>query len=270
MVQDPTRPGQEEDLPKIQKRSKLMMTATGAIATALIAGLFSGVVTGPGTRPMVFKLCLLALIIAGIEGAAFLLIQWEAVLTPMRFLLFAQGLALFGVVICVAAGVGFFGWGGPAPADPTDMNPAVTASAQVDKHTDCNNNYFTYEPEKAIDDQDDTTWRAPGDGQGEWIRLDYTQPVKVSAIGIIPGHDKINNACGIDSFTSLRVVREVSIEFSNGTDETKKFDRNRSMQWLQLGSPRTTKWVRIEIRDTYPPRGDYATNETAISEIEIR
>ena len=159
------------------------------------------------------------------------------------------------------------------PEDPFKMIPTVTASAQVSKHQDCEGDWFTYEPEKAIDGKDVTTWRVPGDGQGSWIELDYTRPVKVSTIGIIPGHDKINNVCDIDSFTSLHVVRQVSIEFSDGTDQSKQFDRNRSMQWVRLDRPKTTESVRIKIKDTYPQRprrGNDEINETAISEIEIR
>jgi hypothetical protein len=54
------------------------------------------------------------------------------------------------------------------------------------------------EPQKSP--KDTPLGRLPGEGEGEWIALRYPRPVKVSAIGIIPGHDKIDSECGIDRF----------------------------------------------------------------------
>jgi hypothetical protein len=73
----------------------------------------------------------------------------------------------------------------------------------------------------------------------------------------------------LTDFFSLHVVHEVFIEFSDGTAVPKRFDRNRSKQWLHLDSPKATTSVRVEIKSTYPP-GDDSVDETAVSEIEIR
>jgi hypothetical protein len=147
--------------------------------------------------------------------------------------------------------------------------PTVEASAQAPPHQDAAGTWFHYDPENAIDGVDDTAWRVPKDGEGESIVLEYAAPVKVSEIGVISGHDKVDPLSGTDRFYQLYVVRRASIEFSDGTVKEKRFDRDRDMQWLPLNPPEVTKRVRIEIKDTYPP-GDNPIYETAISEIEVR
>jgi hypothetical protein len=269
-VDNPTRPVQEGQTTKWIRRSKQMMTGTAAVLAVLVASGISGVITRPETSPIVFKLWVAALVVAGIQGVVFLAINWETIQITMGPLFLAQVLALIGFIICVGLGAYFLAFGEPEPGDPAKMSPTLSASGQADAHQDCAGTWFHYEPEKAMDDQDDTAWRVPGDGRGSWIMLNYTRPVKVNTIGIIPGHDKIDKVCGIDRFFSLHVVRQVSIEFSDGTVEPKQFDRNRSMQWLPLDSPKRTESVRITIKDTYPLKGDDTFNETAISEIEVR
>jgi hypothetical protein len=164
------------------------------------------------------------------------------------------------------------------PPPPDDAQFTVTASeSKAGSWPDDLGNYFTYEPEKAIDGQDDTAWRIPGDGKQQWIQLDYTSPVEVSMVGIIVGHDKIDPGSGTDRFYQLYTVRQASIEFSDGTAENAEFRRDRSMQWVRFDSPKASKSVRINIIDTYPP-GDhpdgeeypYLVYETAISEIKVR
>lgn len=100
------------------------------------------------------------------------------------------------------------------------------------------------------------------------------------AVGIIPGHDKIDTSDpdvgDTDRFYQLYVVRQARIEFSDGTAVEEDYERDRSMQWAYPDSPKTTKSVRIEIQATYPPGNNpngqsypYTVPETAISEIEI-
>jgi len=149
--------------------------------------------------------------------------------------------------------------------------PDATASDYVDKHQNDKGRWFTYEPEKAIDGNPETAWRVAGDGEGEWIKLEYIRPIKVSAVGIIPGHAKIDQVSGDDRFKQLHVVRRASIVFSNETVEKAEFKRERSIQITRLDSPVVTKWVRIEIQETYPSgNAPYPIPETAISEIEVQ
>jgi hypothetical protein len=276
-VQDQTRTDTEQELNEVKTRSQVVLKATTGVLVALVAagGIWS-LVTTPETNPWVLRLYVFALIMAGLGCAAGLAVNWEAVVTRwqavldrMRFLLIAQIITLSVVALSLVAGAALLFWGEPPPIDPAKLEPTLTASAQAPRHQDCAGNWFTYEPENVIDGQDDTAWRIPGEGEGEWIALRYPRPVKVSAIGIIPGHDKIDSECGIDRFFSLHVVHEVFIEFSDGTAVPKRFDRNRSKQWLHLDSPKATTSVRVEIKRTYPP-GDDSVDETAISEIEIR
>jgi hypothetical protein len=261
------RSSAQEGNEAFQKVSKWLFWVTSAIFVGLLGygALLLGTIAPGDAR--IKNLYILSVVAAGVGTLIGALLN----LRKAKVLFYGQVAALIALGFCMVALVGLIAFGGEPPVPVPDApKPNATASAHVDKHQDCEGNWFTYEPDKAIDGQDATTWRVPGDGQGSWIKLDYTRPVKVNAIGIIPGHDKINNFCGIDSFSSLHVVRQVVIEFSDGTVEPKQFDRDRSMQWLQLDSPKTTEWVRIEIRDTYPPEADDAVDETAISEIEIK
>lgn len=161
--------------------------------------------------------------------------------------------------------------------DAKQIEPTyASASGQAPDHHDNSGNEFSYEPGKAIDGVRDTAWRVSGDGKGQWIQVNYSSPVKVSAVGIIPGHDKIDSVGGTDRFYQLYVVRRAAIEFSDRTVVEAEFERDRNMQFVNLDSPKTTTSVRIEILDTYPP-GDnpngqtypYLVYETAISEIEV-
>ena len=90
---------------------------------------------------------------------------------------------------------------GPPPGKPGDEKPTITASeSKAGSWPDDLGNYFTYEPEKAMDGQEDTAWRVPGDSKQQWIQLDHTSPVEVHTVGIIVGHDKIDPGSGTDRF----------------------------------------------------------------------
>jgi hypothetical protein len=75
-----------------------------------------------------------------------------------------------------------------------------------------------------VDGDDDATWRVEGYGEGELIQLKYADPVKVSEVGIIPGHGKVDFTDGTDRFYQPYVVRQASIEFSDGTMREKRFN----------------------------------------------
>jgi hypothetical protein len=253
----------------IQKRSETLFKITLAVLGVLLGGGLLGLVTSPMADRRAFILYIAAVPIGALGALAGALVNWKAVFTRVRLLYYSQLIALFGLLGCLLAASAFL-FAGPPPPTPQEVEPPTpTASAQAPAHQDAAGNFFTYEPEKAIDGVDDTAWRVPKDGEGEWIQLDYAVPVEVSAVGITPGHDKVDPADGTDRFYQLYVVRRASIEFSDGTVEEKRFDRNRNIQWLQLDSPEITKTVRIEIEDTYPP-GDDPVYETAISEIRVR
>ena len=266
-----------------QKYSKAIFRITTGLFVALagIGALLLGTI-GQG-EPQVLRWYVLTLVVAGV-GTGFGALLW---LKTVELLFYGQVLALVGLFGCsawlvfVVLSVVFSEPPlppPPPPPPPDDAQFTVTASeSKAGSWPDDLGNYFTYEPEKAIDGQDDTAWRVPGDGKQQWIQLDYTSPVEVSMVGIIVGHDKIDPGSGTDRFYQLYTVRQASIEFSDGTAEGAEFRRDRSMQWVRFDAPKATKSVRINIIDTYPPDDHpdgevypYLVYETAISEIKVR
>jgi len=222
-------------------------------------------------------LYLAALFVAAFGTLLGLLVAREIVLTWVQTLFIGQVVALLVLVPCVALlAVHMVREAGPQPLPPQKTEPTAKASGVAHAHQDCDGNVFTYEPEKAIDHKDDTAWRVSGNGKGQWIELDYTKPVLVNEVVVIPGHDKIDSTCGstIDRFYELHVVRRASIEFRDETGRVKEkkavFERDRSRQLVTLTSPKVAKSVRFTIEETYPPGTDEPVNETAVSEIELK
>lgn len=302
-------PSQETDV--LQDRSQRLFTATLALLGLLFGGGLLGLITAPTVdRRVVFLYAgaVIMGIVAAFAGLA--AVNWGSMAARTRTLYKVQIAALVALFVCLlgVAGTlvyaGLLGPGdepsqdnkqaqrGQAPAvveetgagrgrvapdaegiEPTD----ATASDQSPPHEDNSGTFFTYEPENVMDGIDDTAWRTPGDGEGQWIQLNYQQPVRVSAVGVIPGHDKIDAADGTDRFYQLYVVRRATIKLSDGTVMEANYERDRSMQFVFLDSPKTTNSVRLEIRDTYAPGNNpngqsypYLVYETAISEIEVR
>ena len=268
-------PKELQTIDDIQKRSAMVFKITVAVLTVLLGGGLS-LITSLTSDIRALILYGAAMLVGGLGALGGALINWRTVLTRVRLLYYSQLVALFGLVGFLLGSAAFL-FIGPPPPSPSAEDvepPTAAASGQAPAHQDAAGNFFTYEPEKAIDGVDDTAWRVSGNGSGEWIRLDYPREVKVSEVGIIPGHDKVDPVSGVDRFTQLYVVRRASIEFSDGTIKEKRFDRDRDLQWLRLDSPEITKTLRIEIKDTYPPTDppgdDEPVDETAISEIKVR
>jgi hypothetical protein len=272
VVMEDRTPKDQEAIDKVQKESAIVFKITVAVLGFVLGGGLLGLVTDPTADRRLFILYFGAVLVGAIGAFVGALVNWRAVLTRVRLLYYSQLIALVGLVGCLLGTVAFL-FAGPPPPTPSavEEDPTVEASAEAPPHQDDAGNWFYYEPKNAIDGVDDTAWRVPKDGKGDWIELEYAAPVKVSEVGVIPGHDKVDLESGADRFYQLYVVRRASIEFSDGTVKEKRFDRDKDMQWLQLNPPEVTRKVRIEIKDTYPPGGNpYPVYETAISEIEVR
>jgi len=150
---------------------------------------------------------------------------------------------------------------------PSGVSASRTAAAGIDSQ----NNPVTYEPENAIDGQNDTTWRVDGDGVGDWLELDFDAEVSVSKVGIIPGYDKIDAADGTDRFAQNRVVKKARLEFSDGSSVSAEFAQQRDMQFVELPKPIRTHSIRIVIEETYPPPpAPDGRDFTPISEVQVQ
>jgi hypothetical protein len=268
-------PRKQSTIDDIQKRSAILFKITVAVLTVLLGGGLS-LVTTLTSDMRALLLYGAAMVVGGLGALGGALVNWRTVFTRVRLLYYSQLIGLFGLVGFLLGSVAFLLLGPPPPSPAAEdvEPPTLEASAQAPPHQDAAGTFFSYEPANTIDGVPDTAWRVPGNGSGEWIKLDYGREVTVSKVGIIPGHDKVDPESGVDRFFQLYVVRRASIEFSDGTVKEKLFDRDRDLQWLQLDSPEVTTMVRIDIKDSYPPHdppgADEPVEEAAISEIVVR
>lgn len=250
---------QQETTTEIPKGSLTVFGITVAITTVLATGYFANL--APTSYPPWFTaLYLITLSVASIGTALGWLVVRKIVLSRLGRVFKGQVLALAVLIPLVAALVFFtLEYAGPEPLSPSELAPTAEASAIANNQEDTYEQTYSYEADKAIDGEDDTAWRVGGNGNGQWIELTYTRPVRVSEIAVIPGHDKTDGI--YDRFHQLYVVREALIKFS-GTDrkygpgdvrELASFNYDRTSQPVGLPKPVDTRKVRIVVKDTYPP-----------------
>lgn len=164
---------------------------------------------------------------------------------------------------------------GPA-ASATGIEPSsVAASSTAASAPDASGESVSYEPEKATDGVADTAWNVDGSGVGESITLQYDEPVTVSAVGIVPGYDKVDSSDGTYRFYQLYVIKRAEIRFSDGSIVGADFERDPMMQYTDVPEKETDS-ITITILEAYPPGdspfGDsypYTLEKAAISEIEV-
>ena len=123
---------------------------------------------------------------------------------------------------------------------------------------------MTYEPRLAVDDDPETAWRVAGDGQGDYLTLDFGRPVRLNRVGLIPGYAKIDSVDGTDRFTQNRRVLQVRYRFEQGTPVEQTFRQTPEIQYVAVDA--ITTRLTIEILATTPSGG---RDFTPISEVEV-
>jgi hypothetical protein len=90
-------------------------------------------------------------------------------------------------------------------------------------------------------------------------------------VGLVPGIVKVDPADGTDRFAQNRAVKQVRLEFSDGTTVEDGFAQNRDLQFIQLPRPVRASWVRIVIVATYAPMIENDQRDfTPISEVVVQ
>ena len=109
----------------------------------------------------------------------------------------------------------------------------------------------SYAPLNAIDGDGKTAWieGAAGDGIGEWLKVSYGAPQKISSIYIANGYGKSTK-----SYQTNGRIREAEIATENGSFLPVLKDMNDeikiTMPSTMAGKP--TRWVKITIKSVYP------------------
>lgn len=145
----------------------------------------------------------------------------------------------------------------------------VDASASAPAGVNACNEPVSYDPALAIDGRMETAWRVPGDGAGQFLRLDLAAPTLIGEVALVPGYAKVDPCDGVDRFAQNRRVRKVRLSFSDGSAIEGSFADEPTLQAVRFASVRTS-WVQITILETYPqPAGAAGRDYTPISEVVI-
>lgn len=109
----------------------------------------------------------------------------------------------------------------------------------------------SYGPGNAMDGNGGTAWveGAADDGIGQWIKVSFDSPMKISSIYFVNGYGKSAGA-----FKNNNRARDVEISTQNGSYTRTVPDAKEEMKILlppELAGKKTT-WVKLTIKSVYP------------------
>ena len=131
----------------------------------------------------------------------------------------------------------------PVPFSPVPV--AVAADCSSLPSQDAAGTPQTYEPTKAFDGKSSTAWRCDGDAVGHGLMIDFGGPVRLTAVGLMPGFDKIDPLDGADRFFQGRRVIRVRWTFSDGSTVEAAPNGQRSMQSTTVAVRTSRVWLTI-------------------------
>ena len=147
---------------------------------------------------------------------------------------------------------------------PQDITSYASATASSHLPAQLGN---TYVASNMLDGRLDTCWAedVAGYGEGTVMTFTFTRPVVLTAIKVVPGYDKHVQG-RYDRWSNNGRLREVRLDFSNGTHQVHHF-RRRGWQTIALDQVETSA-VDMTIVRTYPAiRGPHASQDTSVSEV---
>jgi hypothetical protein len=183
-------------------------------------------------------------------------------------------IAAVGLVLAASIAVFFIFLYGPGTKNESMVNsgqvrklifgPDFSASASSQAQP---GNTVSYWVDNLFDGNPETSWAegVPGHGIGEYILINFNQPVTVSRVGMIIGYAKFKNDQYGDRFTGNSRVRSVNIQTNENEAIQHTFQDNRSLQYAPVQKTNVTQ-LRIAITDVYPGE---RWDDTNISELEI-
>lgn len=110
---------------------------------------------------------------------------------------------------------------------------------------------ISYSPQNVGDNNNATAWCAQGGGEKQWIKLTFAKKSLVSSVHIIPGY-----AASIDRFHGNGRVKEMLIEFDDGSTHVIKCRDIMSLQTFKLPGPKISDYALLHIVSVTPGRGD--------------
>jgi len=146
---------------------------------------------------------------------------------------------------------------GPAEAATVKV-ASITASG-----TKANDDTGKYDPNFVTDGKQQSYWVEGGEGSGlgSWVQLNFAGPTNVTAIQLWNG-----SWYSFDFWQRHSRIKEVELEFSDGTKQKHDLADNKLMERIDLGATVKAEWVKVKIKSVYSGN---TFNDTALSEIQV-
>jgi hypothetical protein len=120
--------------------------------------------------------------------------------------------------------------------------------------------------EHLVDGDPRTAWRMAGDGMEAVITLDFTAPLTVTGLEIIPGYAKTDPHDGTDRFVQNRRIGMIRIDVDGQVVFDARLEDSRELQRIDLPEPGQGDQVILTILETTDHGG---RDFTAISELAV-
>lgn len=119
-----------------------------------------------------------------------------------------------------------------------------------------------YEAMNAVDGEASTAWRVAGNGEGQWIQVNFPPGTRLSRVGVIPGYAKRDPKTGRDRFGENRRIRTARLVFDGERTLHLRFRDDRAIRWIPVDVVTTS--MRLYVGETTTHGG---RDFTAISEL---
>lgn len=135
---------------------------------------------------------------------------------------------------------------------------SVTASG-----TKPNDDTGKYDPKFVSDGKQQSYWVEGGEGSGlgSWVQLNFEGPTNVAALQLWNG-----SWYSHDFWQRHSRLKEVELEFSDGTKEKMSLTDEKVMERIDLPKTVKAEWVKVKIKSVYSGN---TFNDTGISEVQV-
>ena len=144
---------------------------------------------------------------------------------------------------------------------------AVSASQTPPDGVDSAGRSVRYSASNLVDGDEATAWRAPGAAVGDTISFKFSAPCKVSAIEILNGYHKVDQADGTDRWEQNRRVKNIELYLDTVPVAATLDTSSRNWQRIDAAGAAVTS-ITIKILSSSPskPERDF----TALSEVRAK
>lgn len=122
---------------------------------------------------------------------------------------------------------------------------------------------MTFYAANVIDGDLSTAWGVEGRGIGQTIAFVFNGPVRLTAVGMVPGHAKVDGASGVNHFVQNRRVTKARYLFTDGSSLDISFSDDAVMQGVRVDVETTAVEIQVLSTSTSTERDFTAISEVA-------